>query len=399
VTTGAAAGRRSFTVHADPAIDAVVERHLGLIRDTLLAADDRIQALVLVGGFGRGEGTVIRDGGGFRPYNDYDLVVIHPRPGECGPVVASLPRLARQLGLGHVDAEIMSAGELARASPSMHVHDMVHGGHVFHGDPAILSSVPARSAAGDQVGVGPASQLLLNRLTCLLECVRGEHFAAPPRTAEERFGIAYFAGKVLLSVAAAMLAERRAHATSYVERARRFRRAFPHDPDLCRAVDEATAFKLDPPREPPGGAETVALWFAVRDRYLEALLRFAGLAAGRAFDRWEEYERWRRAGRWLDELRKARWWLFDRRRRDDIIGWNRLTDVQLACACLTRAVRPDGSFDAELTDRARGFLSPHTPHAMEGWEETRAECVRCDYAFVHPIPATDSGEAHGRAEG
>ena len=38
---------------------------------------ESVVAIILTGGYGRGEGTWILEDGDYRPYNDYDFVVAH----------------------------------------------------------------------------------------------------------------------------------------------------------------------------------------------------------------------------------------------------------------------------------------------------------------------------------
>jgi len=366
-----------FTVHEDEAVDARVRADLARIVEGLVAEVPRLTALVLVGAFGRGEGTVVRDAGGVRAYNDYDLVLVHPAGVAVPDLRARRRALAAALGVTHVDVEVLSEDELARLPPTMHAHDLKAGGRVVHGDPAVLERVPA--LAGADVDRGAARLLLFNRLTCLLECVRAPFFREAPAGAE-RFWMAYMTHKVMLSVGAAMLVVERLYHHGYRERLARFSERFAARPELVALLSEATRFKLDPPAEVP---DPRPAWFAVREPYLALVKSLAEEALGPAAG-WDELARAYRGDRARDALRKAKWWVLDRRKYDDIVNSARRKDIELAEIYLTAAVRADGSFDAELTARGRDLLAPHTAAGLDDWEACRAEAVRLDLCHVHP---------------
>jgi hypothetical protein len=368
---------RHFTVHQDPAIDARVRADLDLIRTRIAAAVPRLELLALVGAFGRGEGTMVRDERGWRPYNDYDLVLVHSAPEPPTALSDCRRTLAAELGFTHLDVEVLALDALATLPPSMHAHDLKHGGLVFHGDPALLDRIPRMT--GRDVGPDPARLLLFNRLTCLLEGTTATALREPPQGAA-RFRMAYLAHKVRLSTAAAALAARGDYHESYRERAARFRAAFPDRPDEAAAVEESTRFKLDPPAEVP---DPRPLWFAVRDAYLTELRRQLETTFARPFPAWADFAPVHEGDRSRDSFRKLKWWVLDRRKYTDIVDSTLRVDVELAEIYLTAAPRPDGSFDDGLVQLARERLAPHDPGPLGDWEACRASAVRLDLARIH----------------
>ena len=72
--------RFNFTVHKDPEINRMIAGQLREITEELQALlGDRLIAVLIAGGFGRGEGGIVRDDRGIRPVNDYDLYVVVKR--------------------------------------------------------------------------------------------------------------------------------------------------------------------------------------------------------------------------------------------------------------------------------------------------------------------------------
>ena len=370
---------RPFTARADPAVEARVARDVARLREAFLRAVPDLEALVLVGAFGRGEGSVVADDAGLRPLNDYDLVLVHRAgapPGDLAPVRVAL---AAELGFEHVDVELVDAGQLDRLPPTMHAFDLKAGGRVIAGDPRVLERIPA--IAPEQVGLGAARLLLFNRLTCLLQAITADDLSSEPAPAR-RLPMAYMAHKVMLSVATAKLARAGQHAAHYAERARRFAALYHGQPDLVRLVEASTRFKL----APPGRVDDPRpLWFEVREAYLSEIAEVCTLTYGRAFPDWEAFAAVYEGNRPRDALRKLKWWVLDRRKLSDIRVGQRRADVELAELHLTAAPRRDGTFDPAAVAAAARRVERYLRARPSGFEACRREAVRLDLTYLHPV--------------
>lgn len=360
-----------YTVGADPGAEARVAADVARMAAAFTAAVPELDALVLVGAFGRGEGSMVHDAAGWRPLNDYDLVLVHR---GAAPDVDPVRRaLARELGFDHLDVEVIESARLAALPASMHAFDLKYGGRVIAGDARALERIPA--IAPEQVDLGPARLLLFNRLTCLLEGVTERDLVAPPAHA---FRMAYMAHKVILATASARLARMGRHAVHYAERARRFAALYPAEAPL---VEASTRFKLAPPA---AVADPRALWFDARDFYLAEIAAVVAQTHGRPFASWSDFARVHEGDRARDRWRKVKWWLLDRGKYLDIRAGQRRADVELAELFLTAAPDRAGGFDAALVEAAAARLAPHAGEALQGFEACRAAAVRLDLAFLHP---------------
>ena len=93
-----------YSVKGSPAFDALIDRHMQRIADEVWTSSysKHWKALVLLGGYGRGEGTpLIGRNGQEMPFNDYDLVVVTDRidPLILGALKHLEQRLTAELGL------------------------------------------------------------------------------------------------------------------------------------------------------------------------------------------------------------------------------------------------------------------------------------------------------------
>jgi hypothetical protein len=133
---------------------------------------DRLEAVVLIGGYGRGEGGALMEKGRVRPHNNCDLLVLIgkmplSKRAACYAKAAAVgAELTDQLRLG-VDLNVRPVSFLRNATHILINHDLRFGHRVLWGDPAIISQMPDYDPA--DVPMTEGSALLRNRGNCLLE--------------------------------------------------------------------------------------------------------------------------------------------------------------------------------------------------------------------------------------
>ena len=350
-----------YTVREEPAVEARVEADLAVIRAAVTAElGSDLVGLLLVGGFGRGEGSVIFVRGLPYALNDYDLVVVlrGRRPHDALQPLGD--RLALELGIAHVDLLPVAAADLPAATPTIFTFDMKNGSIVLDGPPDLRAPIPDHPAAA--LPRSEAEILLVNRLTCLLECATEATLAGPGRPSEE-LAMAYMAAKVVLTAVEAEAVLGARYSTSYEEKARRHEGG---GPDL---VPVMTDFKLRPATPVPFDPRWA--WDEARRLYLSTFAAVFGVPV----------ERWpaRRLRRWYFFLRRVFNLAANRPRYRDWTGVERRSRAEAAEMETILAAR-GGSFD-----RARRLLRPLVPdRPLDTWEDLRAACVLADDRYIHP---------------
>lgn len=261
---------RPYTVADTPEVVARIESDLAIAQGLVRNGDPRLRALVLTGGFARGEGGV-RDG---RPQNDYDFVAVRSVGPSRVPYPTMAAELERRLGL-HIDLAPVAAWRLPYVARSIFWYETARRGRVLWGEP-VLDRIPVQKTA--QLDPREGLRLLVNRAAGLL-LVTPSTDAHAHRTQ---------AAKGLLAALDAHLLARSLFAPSQVERWRFAASVLRHAP-LRRQSDWfawAFHFKVD-----PGHAEERdprQAWRAARSAILAAVpvaLRHAG------FDDLADYER------------------------------------------------------------------------------------------------------------
>lgn len=158
--------------------DAGLEEHLGRTSEQVRAGVEalvpagRLEGILLGGGYGRGEGGVLRAADGDRPYNDLEFYVL-----LRGSTVlnewryrVALNELAHELsGPAGVEVEfkVISLADLQRNPVTMFSYDLVRG-HRRVGGPANLLAACAHHQRAEDIPLAEATRLLLNRCTGLL---------------------------------------------------------------------------------------------------------------------------------------------------------------------------------------------------------------------------------------
>jgi len=155
-----------------------LERHLSQTCEKVLAGiraivpSHKLEALLLGGGYGRGEGGVLKTESGDRPYNDLEFYVFirgnnwldEWRFGK------SLNHLAHELtpeaGV-EVELKIISSAKLRRSPASMFYYDLAMGHHRLLGDAKLLGGCVHHCDARN-LPLSEATRLLMNRCTGLL---------------------------------------------------------------------------------------------------------------------------------------------------------------------------------------------------------------------------------------
>jgi hypothetical protein len=276
----------------------------------LLLPAERISALVLAGGYGRGEGGYRRDGVSTVPYNDYDyfLVVNGVTPAALKDLKIALhcaaERLGREFGL-EVDFAVLESERLARLPACLMYSELKWRHRVLLGDPGALDAI--QSPPPGDLPLAEFSRMMLNRGALLLMNARelGEGAGVRARSCEQF--LRYFS-KGLLAAGDARLAAAGQYHPSVSERANRLRDIEWIGAGRERFLDlyeHATRIKLggDLGRVLEPGEPQRLQRLAVHE-WLDAYRVLEAARLGRAPDSWQAYA----APSVSKGQGKRRWW-------------------------------------------------------------------------------------------
>ncbi len=163
-----------YTLRGKPEVEQRIASDMEKIVEHLRGefSGDSLQAIVLLGGYGRGEGGALMEHGRPKPHNNYDLLVLiekmplSRRKAYFHRATTAGRTLAKIVDLG-VDVNIRPVAFLDNAVHILINHDLRFGHHVLWGDLNILARMPEYDKTDVPLSEGAA--LLRNRGNCLLE--------------------------------------------------------------------------------------------------------------------------------------------------------------------------------------------------------------------------------------
>jgi hypothetical protein len=226
-----------YSVKGSPAFDARIDADMKRISDALYASGFSRHwiALVLLGGYGRSEGSpLIGPGGKEIPFNNYDMVVVTD---TLDPLLKrALKKLEKELsgeiGLP-VDLHPYLSSALPKCAFSLLNYEMKYGHRVIRGNQKILNRMPAYPR--NAIPLSEGTRLLMNRGKLLLDIKR--RLAQPEMlTHEEKERFLKFLFKADLAFGDCALLMRGAYDISYVVKRHRL-------PEIALSgLDDARAF-------------------------------------------------------------------------------------------------------------------------------------------------------------
>ncbi len=251
----AATAAPRFTLDGDHALELhlarACERVLSGVRGLIPA--EKLEAVLLGGGYGRGEGGVRRDAAGDWPYNDLEFYVLvrghrHLHEALYGRALEVLGEILTQLAGVEVEFKLTSLAELRAQPVSMFSYDLVAGHRRLCGEETLLAGC-AHHLRAEAIPLAEATRLLMNRGTGLL-LARGKLAADPLAPGAADF-IRRNIAKAALACGDAVLTARGLYDRSCQERHRQLARIARLEPSpwhdtLLRLHAAGVEFKLHP---------------------------------------------------------------------------------------------------------------------------------------------------------
>jgi len=369
-----------FTIHRSARINARVERDLTLIKDALLERFDSITALILVGGFGRGEGSVLVDTEGHvSPINDYDVLVVHRGPIDRRALAQQRQTLAQRIGIWLLDLLVLEESKIPKLPLSQLHYDSMTGGYLFYGNRAVLDLWPEWQAT--ELPLAEGKKILFNRFVSILEAYQEDFLRRPPEP-EQAFRLANQTSKGILACCDALLILKGHYEHLYQKRPQSFARVYPERESAAALIQQACDFKLRPLATPAFDVlsywqEGLAFYAGTLDEFLPSLYR-------RSFSGWDAFCRF-----YVSPFRAQNWSGCARDIVRRLLGrfpsYGAVLNLELAALNLIQA-KPQPAVAHRLLNLAQVHLqrSGYTLSSPEAsWEEMRQAVVEHWYTIKH----------------
>jgi hypothetical protein len=289
-----------FTIDGSEALERRIASDMEAVRQAVRAAvgAEELAALVLGGGYGRGEGGVYTVDGEERVYNDYDFFVIVPftsrkrRNALSAKLLEVKAAIEPRFGI-HVDfSPPMPLSTLGALPYEVMYMEAREGHHVLIGPDDVFSALPAYDPA--RPPLEECARLFMNRGIGLFLAGKTISQRAPLDTEDHEFAVRNIY-KAMMAMGDSVLYLRGDYSPSYVERRRRFAAqdlAGVSGGDRLSEVYEASLdFKLRPGHAIPGGASLEAWHRDMVGLYLQVFLWFERQRLNRPTLDWQDYVR------------------------------------------------------------------------------------------------------------
>src|SRR6185503_1273964 len=166
--------KRCFTVDGSVALEEHLAQTCQKVLTGIMAAVpvSKLEALMLGGGYGRGEGGVLKTEAGDQPYNDLEFYVClrgntWQNERRFGPALHQLAEELSPIAGVEVEFKIVSLAKLSFSPVNMFYYDLVMGHRWLWGGEHLLIGCQHHRAA-DQIPMAEATRLLMNRCSGLL---------------------------------------------------------------------------------------------------------------------------------------------------------------------------------------------------------------------------------------
>lgn len=298
LTPPAAEPRRSrtqrFTLDGDDGLESHLEstcaRVLSGIRG--LIAAEKLEAVLLGGGYGRGEGGVLRGPDGDRPYNDLEFYVAikgnrHLNEFRYHRRLEVLGEILTHLAGAEIEFRVTSLAELGGGPVSMFSYDLVAGHRtIWSAASAPFLAGGGRHGSPASIPSDEATRLLMNRCSGLLFAKAELEHA--PLTAVAADFVRRNVAKVQLACGDAVLAACGQYHWSCRERHHRLEGLAAYEPSpwldaVLRHHAVGVEFKLHPTSSGGSRDELMALHCDVSALALQCWLLLEARRLGRVF--------------------------------------------------------------------------------------------------------------------
>jgi len=225
-------------------------------------------AIILHGGYGRGEGSWIVENGEHRPYNDYDIFLIIEKKIPENELNDIRKCLAKEIGIKWVDIMQLHPDELSSLRLSIKNFDLKYASKVIYGDENILELIPEMDAT--QMPLVEGEILFFTRLWTLLGCLGLKGVNQVLRGEASRFFRNQMA-KSVLAVVDVMLLLKGGYHPSYRERVRRVIELYPERDSIHELAKWALDEKLWPKVIEMSDEEVIGLYSQVQSLFFKKM--------------------------------------------------------------------------------------------------------------------------------
>ena len=137
-----------YTIHQNTLAEKTIDDDLNIIKNILITQlRNKVITILLIGSFGKGEGTVVKENKKYRPLNDYGIAILVKRK-HLNTVRSKIKDISitinANVSVKQVDIEVYHLLKIIIPFPSTARYDFAHGNkHLYGKKIPFIGSIPA----------------------------------------------------------------------------------------------------------------------------------------------------------------------------------------------------------------------------------------------------------------
>lgn len=366
----------NFTFKKNREINRKIERDLSAIKRVLINNLKDVYALILVGGFGRGEGSVILKNNQVQIVNDYDIVIVAKKVISREQIKLLSKRITKMLSIRLIDLIPLRFSDLPHLPLTIFNYDLKYANYIFFGDQKVLDIMPDYKS--ELIPLSEGKNLLINRLICLAESF-SEKYKNKETTGKQSLFLVNQCAKATLAVSDAFLLLRNKYHPSYEIRARMFKKEYGKMKKLNSLVSEATKFKLMP-QDSIQLSDPANYWYSRKEIFLSNFLNFMNSYYKKKFLTIDEFVTYYLKINQPKMIEKLASFLNIQYRASNFLR------AKIDCTqLLVLAAHEADSINKYYLNKAQELLAPYHEENSKSlsWEQLRKVNVELWYKFFH----------------
>jgi hypothetical protein len=241
-----------------------------LLIEAALSIAVKVDAIIMYGGYGRGEGAWVKNGEKKLPYNDYDILIISNTIVDKAALLQLRKTLAIKIGISWVDISIMQKRKLKKLKHSIFNFDLKNGSEIIYGDKSIKSIIPEFTPS--KIPLKDIRILFFTRLFTLIGSIKLSNIKTGFEAGQESMFFKNQLAKATLACIDCLLLLKGYYDSSYKRRVQLVLGLYSLSPEEEELFLWALKEKLRPSQEGLSSDETKRLYRQVARKYKETML-------------------------------------------------------------------------------------------------------------------------------
>jgi hypothetical protein len=285
-----------YATHASEDFNKMMEQEINTItKEVESSLGDSLVALILGGGYGRGEGAVVKTSGQEKPYNDLDFtIIVKQKSDQLNRALQHVSKVhTERIGIDVDFSRPLTLSEVQQFPHWLMWYDLLNGHIVTSGAKDVLISNVPDSLKEPLPGI-EASRLLLNRGAGLLWATLVSLGKEEEEDPDFRRRNLY---KCLLALGDSFMIVHQVYETPYTDRDKRLKaflekKSLVLYPEFLSDYTSALQFKFSPNKLPSGPPAT-SVFEKAGKKWLTTFLHVESVRTGKEFGSVQDYINWK----------------------------------------------------------------------------------------------------------